>query len=270
MHTVAQDILAKATLPTHLSSAEIQQQIAADIRRRAIFSARTTQAGYLQRLQKVLAQIASGRIDDATARATLLRHLDQAGYTPATGFPGDAARGVPPGSGLTDLSSQRRLNLILRTNRLATASVAMLQADTPETTSLFPALKLERYMGRREPRQDWWQRWHSAGESVAWQGASTTAMIALKSSPIWQALGDGVGGYTDTLGNPYPPFAFGSGLAWTPVSAAEAESLGLTLEGEAALSRPSLTPGEKEIQDALHRLGPDFTQGLIAELEGVA
>lgn len=267
-YTVAKDILAKAVMPTHLSTAEIQQQIAADIRRRAIFSARTTQAGYLKRLQKVLAQVASGRIDDATARATLLRHLDQAGYTPATGFPGDPTRGIPPGSGLTDLSSQRRLNLILRTNRLATASVAMLQADTPETTSLFPALKLERYMGRREPRQDWPARWHAAGESVAWQGATPTAMVALKSSPIWQALGNGAGGYTDTLGNPYPPFAFGSGLAWTPISATQAQALGL--EGDAALSRPSLSPGEKEIQDTLRRLGPDFTTGLIAELEGVA
>ena len=52
-------------------------------------------------------------------------------------------------------------------------------------------------------------------------------MVALKSSPIWQALGDGAGGFRDTLGNPYPPFAFGSSYAWVHVDRLEARELGL-------------------------------------------
>ena len=61
--------------------------------------------------------------------------------------------------------------------------------------------------------------------------------VALKSSPIWQALGDGVGGFKDTLGNPYPPFAFGSGMGWTDVSADDAASLGLETHPQAPATR---------------------------------
>ena len=59
-------------------------------------------------------------------------------------------------------------------------------------------------------------------------------MAALKSSGIWQALGDGEGGFNDTLGNPYPPFAFRSGMWTVELDRGEAEELGLLAEGEAA------------------------------------
>ncbi len=269
MSTTAKQILSKATMPTHLSSAEIRAGLAADVRRRALFSARTTHAGYLRRLQTILAQVASGQINDATARMHLLSYLDQAGYTPETGFPGDAERGVPPASGLTDLSSMRRMNLILKTNRQMASSVAIAQADTPATLDLYPAWRLERYIGRRVPRLDWWQRWQSAGSATDWQGASQREMVALKRSPIWQALGDGAGGYTDTLGNPFPPFAYGSGLDWSPVDADTAADLGLAPEDNDNTAPPSLSPGESEIARALQRMGPDFSRNLIAELEAI-
>jgi len=57
-------------------------------------------------------------------------------------------------------------------------------------------------------------------------------MIALKDSPIWQALGDGAGGYRDTLGNPYPPFAFSSGMAWRGVRRERCIEMGLIGENE--------------------------------------
>ena len=59
-------------------------------------------------------------------------------------------------------------------------------------------------------------------------------MAALKSSGIWRALGDGEGGFNDTLGNPYPPFAFRSGMWTVELDRGEAEELGLLAEGEAA------------------------------------
>ncbi len=52
-------------------------------------------------------------------------------------------------------------------------------------------------------------------------------MVARKDSPIWQALGDGAGGFDDTLGTPYPPFAFGSGMGVEDVDRDTAMSLGL-------------------------------------------
>lgn len=55
----------------------------------------------------------------------------------------------------------------------------------------------------------------------------TGRMVALKDSDVWDSLGDGAGGYTDTLGNPFPPFAFSSGMDWNEVSRADAVALGL-------------------------------------------
>ena len=92
-------------------------------------------------------------------------------------------------------------------------------------------------------------------------------MMALKSSPIWQAIGDGAGGYSDTLGNAYPPFAFGSGLGWLEASADESTEAGL---GESGPAKVELDPGEKEIADALKRLGPDFKTALLKSLGGAA
>ena len=101
-------------------------------------------------------------------------------------------------------------------------------------------------------------------------------MVALKTSPIWQALGDGAGGYRDTLGNPYPPFAYGSGLAWADVSRDEAIELGLidpevgrAVPGEPP-EAPTLSPSESDIADAVSRLGfdDDVFGDLFSDLAG--
>jgi hypothetical protein len=254
--SIASDILAKAILPTHLSSDEIREFWAAEIRRRAFFSARTAEADYLRRLREICAEVAEGRMDNATARKYLRAKLDETGYDPDAS--GD--------EGIRNLASRRRLDLILDTQRKMAHSAALVAAETPESLDQFPAWRLERYGSRNVPRQDWTARWTAAGESVGWEGASKSQMVALKSSPIWQALGDGAGGFRDTLGNPYPPFAYGSGLDWSPVGRDEAAGLGLYADGKAP-PKPALTPGRKEIADTLQRLGPDFAEGLMAELE---
>jgi len=51
-------------------------------------------------------------------------------------------------------------------------------------------------------------------------------MIALKNSDIWDRLGDS-NTFPDALGNPYPPFAFNSGMGVEDVSRTEAEQLGV-------------------------------------------
>lgn len=269
MPTPAENILAKALLPTHLSSAEIREQWSADIRARSLFSARTTEVGYLSRLQKVLGKVASGEINNADARLELLNQLDTLGYAPETGFPGDEARGVPPASGLTDLSGRRRLDLIIDTNREMASNAALVAKQTPAELEMFPAWRLERYEGRAVPRADWQARWQSAGDATAWEEAIPSQMVALKSSPIWNALGNGAGGFKDALGNPYPPFAFSSGLQWSPVSAADCQRLGLSAD-TATLPKASLTPGEKEIADTLQRYGKEWIDGLLNDLEGLS
>ncbi|MBR2939389.1 MAG: hypothetical protein IKC15_05980, partial [Kiritimatiellae bacterium] len=80
---------------------------------------------------------------------------------------------------------------------------------------------------RKVPRDDWDRRWAAAGAATGWQGACSDDYVALKDSPIWAALGEGAGGFRDAIGNPFPPFAFGSGMSWARVSRAEAAELGL-------------------------------------------
>jgi hypothetical protein len=127
---------------------------------------------------------------------------------------------------------------------------------SPEVLDEFPALEFKRLFDRTVPRglkrgpkgalimvpeDNWPSRWAAAGEEagdedwLAWEGdAQTGRGVALKSSGIWQALGDGAGGYDDTLGNPFPPFAFNSGFMTFDVSRKEAVNLGLIGAAEEA------------------------------------
>jgi len=78
---------------------------------------------------------------------------------------------------------------------------------------------------------------------------ATGKMIALKSSGIWQALGDGVGGYEDALGNPFAPFAFDSGFDVDEVPRSKCEKLGLLARGEKAES--AIISSKDEVADRL-------------------
>ena len=240
---VAAEIARKSLLPTDLSSAEIRERIPAGIRERAIFSARTTELSVLKSIREAVEQIAAGKINGADARLELLKALDGVGYDPE--LVGD--------TGLQDRSSRWRLDLIVKTTRQMAAGAAQ-ASESATARSLYPAWRLERYGGRRQPRKDWYARWKAAGDSIGWKGAIRQEMVARKDSPIWQALGDGAGGFRDTLGNPFPPFAFSSGMAWTPVSAADAEKMGLS--GDPAASQSvTLAPAESEIAEAADKFG---------------
>lgn len=240
----------KELLPTTLGSDEIREQLAGDILRRSIFSARMASVPYLAKIREVCTAMSAGSINAADARAQLLSILEQMGHSPQDD------------GGLKNPASIRRLNLILDTQRQMAASVARLSEETEVTAFMDPAWELVRMGTRRVPREDWPARWHAAGASIGWEGALKDRFIALKSSPIWQALGDGAGGFTDTLHNPYPPFAYSSGMDWRAVDRDTCEKLGLIKSGEAESlpleqKRPSLSPSEHDIADAIDRYGFD-------------
>ena len=251
----------KDLLPTSLGSEEIREKIAGDILRRSVFSARMASASYLAKVREVCTSMAAGEINAADARAQLLTVLGQMGHSPLDE------------GGLTNPASIRRLNLIIDTQTQMASSVARLSEQTEATVNLFPAWELTRLETRAVPRADWMARWTAAGDSVNWEGAVKRPFIALKSSPIWAALGNGVGGFKDTLGNPYPPFAYSSGLDWLDVDRETCEKLGL-LKGEAASSplepkRPTLSPGEADILGAIKRFGfPSIADDL--DIEGLS
>lgn len=251
--TAADVIRIKELLPTSLGSEEIREQIARDILQRSVFSARMESARYLAKIRDVCAQIAAGEINQADARLRLVTLLEQMGHSPQDG------------GGITNPASIRRLNLIIDTQRQMAASVAVLSEQTEATVAMWPAWELTRLETRAVPRPDWDRRWAAAGLACNFEGALKDRLIALKNSPIWQHLGNGAGGYRDTLGNPYPPFAFSSGMDWVEVDRDKCIALGLIKEGEdiAAPSLASLTPGERDIAEAVERYGfPQLAEGI--------
>ncbi len=240
----------KELLPTELGSAEIRERIAHDILRRSVFSARMLSARYLARVRDVCAQMMDGRISQSTARDMLGGVLEQMGHSPLDD------------GGLRNPASIARMDLIIDTQSQMAASVAQLEAQTGSVVAMWPAWRLTRLEGRGMPRQDWPERWAAAGSACGFEGALQDRFIALKSSPIWQALGDGEGGFRDTLGNPYPPFAYGSGMGWVDVTRDECEELGLSTEGASSsksLAR-SLSPDRSELQAAADKWGFDFDE----------
>lgn len=200
-------------------------------------------------LQRIVQDVFAGKINDATARCNLRQAIIAAGYHPATA-------NIEPNS-TEDLLSDSRINLAIKTNvEMAQGAGRFIQANDPAVLGGFPAMELVRYEDRKSPR-DWAQRWKVAAQIANDQRAAAVLelhgrMVALKSSSIWQALGDGAGGYDDTLNNPYPPFALNSGMWTESVSYEEAEAFGLVtltdvIDPHKALSPTPMLPIESEL-----------------------
>lgn len=233
-------------LPTGLGSADLRR-LGREVTERAVFSARVTNAEFLGELAQVIDDMLEGKINMATGRLRLFRKLKELGYDSEVGFPDEIGK-VPPAErgSMQDLSSVGRLNLMLTTNeRMAANYGRMVDGNTPYARHAYPAWELvrlyRRVIERGSPESHspgWEERWEAAGDLADWEGAVRQPMIARKDSPIWQNLGAGAGGYQDTLDNPYPPFAFNSGMAWRAVGRAECIELGILGEDE--------TPGEME------------------------
>lgn len=232
----------KGVLPTDLSSKDLRT-LSGDLRRRSIFSARVAQADHLQRLGSLVEKIAGGLTDEGEvagegegrmlsipeAKAQLAESIDELGYDPDPDEEG----------GIKDLRSDARLQLQVETNVLDTLGFGRWKSgNDPVALDVNPAWELVRMVEAMEPR-DWEARWSAAREATSEEGSTSAGsgrMVALKNHPIWQALGDGAGGYEDTLGNPWPPFAFNSGM--NVVNVPRDEAIGLGLLGEDTIVPP--------------------------------
>jgi hypothetical protein len=233
----------KKVLPSALSSAEMRATFSAEWHRLHSTSARTLIGdllqGYKDKVGKIINPITVTRedgtqktegLDIPTARLQI-KQLQQ-------------SLGIEKGDGsITDITSDARINLKLKTDRDVMQGMGwFIQGNDPAVLDAFPAQELIRVEGRDKPR-DWQSRFRHFAEAVGDTDAlrvlaATGRMIARKDSPVWQALGDGDEIYDDTLGNPFPPFAFGSGMDVQDISYTEALDLGLIREGEAV--RPQL------------------------------
>ncbi len=206
---------------TSLDTAGLRE-LGMDVLDRSVFSARAVNVIYASKIKEVVDALAAGETDFATARWILRKTLNELGYTPEGGFPDTPPGEVPPALAgtLQDLSSTRRLELILTTQRdIARGKGQQLRGH--ERARLFPAWELVRVKSVRVPR-DWPSRWVIAGGTFYDQ-----RMIALKGDPVWGELGS-YGNFQDALGVDYPPFAFNSGMGWREVSQANVGRLKIT------------------------------------------
>ncbi len=202
---------ARGLLPTSATSAELQALDGA-IKRRATFSATVESVRVLQGLAAGVDAVLSGVATQKEVREQLLDLHLALGTQPGPGRPG----------GTGDVTSRARADLQVRTLTETAQGLGWhaqgLQADVLDA---YPAQELTRFVTPRTRSRDWPARWAKAGGRFFGR-----RMVALKTDPIWARLGDPAL-FPDALGNPYPPFAFNSGMDVQDVDRAEAEALGL-------------------------------------------
>ncbi len=277
--------LGKRILPTSLDSNGIRE-LSREVREKSLFSARTTHEGYLGEIQQKIDGLLKGEFNEATARAELQDALDQIGYDPDLGgFPSPGGEGgrrpdeggpqTPERSpmspsqrgSLKDLSSDKRIRLVLDTNLAQAQNYGFkLQGQDPDSLWQYPAYELIREEVREVPRGEmpgtagWDERFVRAGGTLV-----DGRMIALKSDPIWENLGNSEL-FSDGIDASYPPYAFNSGMGWREVPRAECIELGLIRPGEmpeAAEDQTFFTPEDQENAD---QFSPDQLRRALAEL----
>lgn len=201
--TPAERILAKALAASPMKSAD-WSSIQAGLRDRAFFSATVDDARRLAVMRDAVAKVADGDLSESQARLEIREALEQTGYTPPQDKEG----------GLQDLSSQRRLDLIIQTNVAeARGYVRYLEGTSEGALAAFPCQELVRVQGRKAPR-NWTEIWKGHGGQI--YGGR---MIALKTDEIWTAI--------SRFGHPWPPFDFGSGMGVRDVGRREAIRYGV-------------------------------------------
>jgi hypothetical protein len=206
---------AQGILPTALKSAELRKKLSSRVRRLAVFSAQQDRAEYLQRIKDLTGPVLRGEMSAAEARTLLGDWQRENGWVP-----GD-------GDQLTDHTSITRRQLVIETRVDVLRGYGnLVAAQDEDALDEFPCRELYRQFAGKTER-DWSQRWADAGGEFY-----AGRMIATVNDPVWQSLGDGAGGYKDTLGNPWAPFAFNSGMWTKDVARAEAVALGVIAEDE--------------------------------------
>lgn len=202
---------ARSLLPTTGTTAELQQLDSA-IKRRALFSATVDLAEPLQKLDDGIDAILRGETDQATVRLEMKKLWEKLGYVPDPEQAG----------GLRDLSSTTRINLQLETNIETARGYGHYKAGQQAAVlDEWPAQELFRAFNPKGSMRNWAERWAQAGGEFF-----GGRMIALKTDEVWHRLGD-PNLFRDGLGNPYPPFAFSSGMDVRDIDRDEAVQLGL-------------------------------------------
>jgi hypothetical protein len=265
----ALDSLARRGLmPTDLTSAELRA-LSASVRAESFFSAQTMLEdlldAYKARVEKMLNPVVEQRPDrvtadnpqgnvnvgltDAYARLQTKQLLQSLGYAPSPDEAGTIA----------DLSSDARINLVLKTNKqLAQGEGWWAQGQNAAVLDQFPAQELFRAEDR-EKKRDWINRWRTAGAQTGdpigtgWTITPDERLIALKNHDIWLWIGSSKL-FTDALDVIWPPFAFNSGMDVRDIDRAEAEAIGLMKRGDAAPEPMNIVDAIKAFTEKISKL----------------
>jgi len=250
-------ITEKKLLPTSLSSAEINE-LNDEFDIRGLFSARTLSAQLLSGYQDELKELASGQINQATARVQIKDLIDELGGMESADYQ-DAGT-------IKDLGSNSRIALVLRTNLdMARGFGQYAEGMTEGAFQAYPALELIRVEERNVPR-DWEEIWDDAAEELGDQTRATSAeetgrMVAAKGDPIWLAISD--------FNQPWPPFKFNSGMGVEDVDYQDAMDLGVIDEDEIP-EQPEALDFNEGVESSVAEMAPEIVKVLGEGLEGIA
>ena len=230
-------LAARKVLPTTLGTEDLRR-LGGDVKRWGIFSAKIANADALQEINDVVTEVVRG-ITPKDEETFTVTQKDGTTYEKRKkplqlSIPDAKLRlrdkfrelGVtvenPAKIGtIEDPESDARLQLIVTTQEeLAQGYGRFIANQDPDLLDLWPCQELVRISPSLVQR-DWKERWARCGGHF-YDGR----MIALKNADIWDKLGDS-NTFPDALGNPYPPFAFNSGMDVRNVSREDAEQLGV-------------------------------------------
>lgn len=222
----------KTTIAADISSRE-WRALPAEVRERAAFMARTTNADIVNQFSQFVDTILNPRpgsrinpvtgtpvtegMNYADADAAAKAFLASMDYRPEPGKEGT----------IEDLSSDTRIKVKLHTDvEQAQGYGQFVQAQ--QSLEAYPCQELYR-IEDRDKKRDWGQRWtlaaQIADDAKALRGLVVYGrMIATKDSGVWEQLGNVA---DDSLGTPYPPFAFNSGMWVRNVGRREAIAMDL-------------------------------------------
>lgn len=237
---VAWQIYRKEPVPSG-ATAEQLARIGIDTQDQAFFASNVESMRFLQRAQNLLFDyLARSTEEIEKPDGTKVRALTVASRGHFTALMRDfmvkegmATEEEFPGvnhQSLADIRSQARLELIFDTQvQLAYSGAQQVAGTMPEALEAYPAWELVRLEDRKEPRH-WPTRWRQVGgeffpgTNEAYPDAPGR-FVALKSDPIWQALGSKEN-FKDALDTDRPPFAWRSGMGWKQISRDEWEAVG--------------------------------------------
>jgi hypothetical protein len=256
--TAVENISSRTPIGCALSSEE-WSIVPAELRMRAMFSARVEEVRYLVSMQdKIeqrvrLARESGVTMDRSRFIAEMQEDLRAFGYEPDPRKRGS----------MQDLSSAGRLGLIYEMNlAMAEGYSAWKMGMDKDILDAAPARELIRLANRKDKRP-WPAIWSANGgnfygEPTADFPDAPGRMIALATDDIWVRISE--------FGTPWPPFRWGSGVGTRNVRRREAEKLGL-LDAKTKV-KPLDTPFNESARASLKDIPEPRRQVLAEEFQG--